>query len=196
VLTKRALGVGLAVVSALLTAGCAAGQHAATADEKPTIGGVNGDLGSIHIRGMLVEPPRGSSYDSGDDAQVKLVIVNVGSKSDLLQSISSPAFADWGAFKTTGDAAAALDPEPSATAAKPTPSKQVLIPAGARVSWGTPESTGALAVLSLADQVWPGTTVPMTLTFAQAGSITLRVPIGLSGSPNTSPIPEPSDAEG
>lgn len=192
-LTKRTLGIGLAVVTALLTAGCAAGQHAATADERPTFNGVNGDVGSIHLRGMVIDPPRGPSYSAGDDARLKLVIVNVGSKPDLFESISSPAFADWGAVKTSTACAAS---RPAPAAGQSPSNQQVVIPAGCRVSWGTPEATGTLSVLSFSAKVFPGTTIPMTLTFAQAGSITLRVPIALSGSPNTSPIPEPSGAEG
>jgi hypothetical protein len=189
--TKRTLGVGLAVAAALLTAACAAGQHAATADERPTFNGVNGDVGPIHIRGMVIDAPLGPSYSAGEDAQVKLVLVNVGNKPDRFDSISSPAFADWGAVKTSTSCRAG-QPAPTATTAPS--SQQVILPEGCRVSWGTPEATGTLSILSLSAKVFPGTTIPITLHFAQAGSITLRVPVALSGSPNTSPIPEPSSS--
>ena len=196
--SKRILGTGLAVVAALLTSACAAGQHALTSEERKTTNGVNADLGSIHIRALEIEPPRGSSYASGDNAQLKVVIVNVGDKSDLFNGISSPAFADWGIFNSTADAGEVLDPEPVATDSTdsasthpiPSPNRQMVIPAGARVSWGVPESTGALAILGFSADVYPGTTIPMTLDFAQAGSITLQVPVALTGVPNTSPIPE------
>jgi hypothetical protein len=47
-----------------------------------------------------------------------------------------------------------------------------------------------LAVFGFSTNVYPGTTIPMTFDFAQAGSVTLQVPVALSGAPNTSPIPE------
>jgi hypothetical protein len=190
VLPKRTLGIGLAVVAALLTTACAAGQHALTSEERKSSNGVNIDIGSIHIRGLVIEAPRGASYASGDNAQVKVVIVNVAHKDDLLTGVTSPAFADWGLFKSTADAGAALDPDPSSSAAVPAPGRQELIPAGGRVSWGVPEATGVLALFGFSDDVFPGTTIPMTFDFAQAGSVTLQVPIALSASPNTSPIPE------
>jgi hypothetical protein len=184
--------MGLAVVAALLTTACAAGQHALTSEERKSANGVNADVGSIHIRGLLIEPPLGPSYGKGDNAQVKLVIVNVGHSDDLFTSISSPAFADWGVFSSTAQAGQVLHPQPvsSTSAPLPSPGRQVLIPAGGRKSWGVPEATGALLVLGFSNDFWPGTTMPMTLQFAKAGSITVQVPIALSASPNTSPIPE------
>jgi copper(I)-binding protein len=243
---KRTLGVGIAVATALLASACAAGQRAVTAAEKPTLQGTDAQVGSIHLLGFLIEAPSGSapSYAAGDSAQVKLVLVNTGSKPDTLVSISSPAISDWGAFKSTSDAAAVLEPSrsstpspsPTSSAASPTrtrtktktsspttsasgsasdttapstssagssasttsaapsplptPDKQVVIPPGSRVSWGTPESTGVLALLHLTKKTYPGTTISLTVRFAQAGSITLDVPVALSGSPNTTPIPD------
>jgi copper(I)-binding protein len=199
-LQKRILAIGLAVVAAALTSACAAGQQAATANEQNTLDGVNGDIGAIHIRGMVVDPPT-LSYKPGDSATVKVVLVNTGTKSgDLLVSISSPVVTDWGTFTTTAEADAVLAADASKTSSTaaplPTPNHQVLIPAGGRTSYGTPESTGALVLLNFTKDVYPGTTIPLTLRFAQAGSITLAVPIALSGSVNTSPIPALSGAEG
>jgi copper(I)-binding protein len=196
---KRTLGIGLAVALALLTSACAAGQQASTANEQNTLDGVNADVGMIHIRGMVVEPPTKPSFGTGDDATVKVVLVNVGNKTDQLQSITSPVMSDWGAFTSTADADQVIAAGPTSTASQgplPSPGKQVLIPAGGRVSYGTPEATGALVFLHFTKAVFPGTTIPVTLRFAQAGSVTVPVPIGLSNSVNTSPIATPSGVEG
>ena len=199
---KRTLGIGLAVAGALLSAACAAGQQAATANERNTLDGVNADIGAIHIRGMVVDPPL-LSYKPGDSATVKVVFVNTsGTKSDLLKSITSPAISDWSSFNSTAQADAALGAgasSPAGTSAAtppPTPNHQVFIPAGGRTSYGTPESTGGLVFLNFKRDVYPGTTIPVTLSFAQAGSITISVPIALTRSVNTSPIATPSGLEG
>ena len=197
---KRTLGIGLAVAIALTTSACAAGQQASTANEQNTMDGVNADIGMIHIRGMVLDPPSATSYKPGEGATVKVVIVNVGTKPDLLESITSPIVSDWGAFSSPADAAGQLAPSsaPSAGSPQPTYNRQIVIPAGGRTSFGTPESTGALALLHFKKAVYPGTTIPVTLRFAQAGTITISVPIGLSGSINTSPIASqtPSGIEG
>jgi periplasmic copper chaperone A len=198
---KRTLGIGLAVAVALLVSACAAGRQAATANQKNTLDGVNADLGMIHIRAMVVDAPT-LFYKAGESATVKVVLVNTSrTQSDLLTSITSPAVSDWGAFNTTAEAGAVLaaDASKSSSASAsplPSPGHQILIRAGTRTSYGTPESTGALVFLQFTRDVYPGTTIPVTLRFAQAGTITISVPIALSNSTNTSPIATPSGIEG
>lgn len=192
-LPKRTLGVGLAVAAAaLLTSACAAGQQAATANEQNTVDGVNADIGSIHIRGMAIDPPT-LYYKKGDSATVKVVLVNTSqTKADLLDSVTSPAVTTWGTFNTTAEADAVLAANQpgaaSSSAPPPTPDRQVLIPAGGRASYGTPESTGAMVFVNFTRDVYPGTTIPVTLHFAQAGTITVQVPVALTASVDTSPI--------
>lgn len=201
---NRVLGISIAAAAALVTSACAAGQQAATANVRTTLEGINGDVGAIHVRGLLIEAPSGVqlSYPVGGDAEVKAVLVNVGNSTDRLVSITSPAVSDWGTFANTADAEAVLTANASATSTStspsasatpsPQPNRSVPIPAGGRVSWGTPESTGSLVIFGFSKPVYPGTTVSLTLRFANAGSLTLSVPVELGGSPNLSPIPEPS----
>lgn len=201
----RRVGLGLVVTAvgvALLTSGCAAGQRAHTAEELPTIPGANADLGSIHLRSALIEPPSGTTafFPKGSDLSVKLVIVNSGATADTLtgSSITSPAFTSWGSYASTADAAAVVSAaaQPSGSsasaAALPSPAPQITIPAGGRVYWGTPESTAALLFSGTTQDLHPGTTIPVTFTFANAGTVTVAVPIALSLTPNTSVIPAPS----
>jgi copper(I)-binding protein len=197
---KRTVGIGLAVAIALLTSACAAGQQASTANEQNTIDGVNADLGPIHIRGMVIDAPT-LLYKKNDSASVKVVLVNTSqTKSDLLVSVTSPAITDWGSFSTVASADAVLAANSSrpqkSTGPLPLPTRQVLIPAGGRTSYGTPESKGGLVFLSFTRDIYPGTTIPVTLRFAQAGSITIAVPIALANSVNTTPIAPPSPLEG
>lgn len=198
---KRTLGIGLAVAIALLTSACAAGQQAQTAYERSTQDGTNADIGPIHIRGMVIDSPT-LFYKKGDSATVKVVLVNTSrSKSDLLRSISSPAVTTWGTFPTTADANAVLaangaQSNQSSSASLPTPDRNILIPAGGRTSFGTPDATGALVFLNFTRAVYPGSTIRVTMEFAQAGTITIAVPVALSNSVNTTPIAPPSPLEG
>jgi hypothetical protein len=70
----------------------------------------------------------------------------------------------------------------------------VTIGPGQRVSWGVPEAEGALLLLGLKRQLYPGTTVSITFTFAEAGSVTVAVPVQLSSNPTSSVLPVPSQS--
>jgi copper(I)-binding protein len=203
----RRLGFVLAVAAALFTSACAAGQHAGTADEAPTLNGVNASVGSMLLRALVIDAPSGATttYPAGSDATVKLVLVNTGTSEDQLTAVTSRAFSDWGSFDTTAAAdavvsadAAALAPKSSAASSAaaplPIPSRLIAIAPGSRTSWGTPEAKMALVFLHLVRAVYPGTTIDVTFTFGKAGRVTVAVPVGLSSSPHPSVVPEPSDS--
>ena len=218
------IGVGLAVAAALLTSACAAGQHAQTANEKPTINGTNASVGSIDLRAIVIEPPSGTTpyYPSGSDMALKIVIVNNATQPDELTSITSTAVSDWGAFTTTADADAVVAanaaaqaptsappsaastapqstsaPSPSAgtsstpVAQLPTPQRTVPIAANGRVGYGTPEATGALLLIGANRDIYPATSISLTFRFANAGSVTVLVPVGASLVMPASVIPAP-----
>jgi hypothetical protein len=231
----RRLGFAVAIAAALITSACAAGQDAQTAVEHPAIDGTEADVGSMNLRGLVIEPPSGTTpyYATGADAPVKLVVVNSGSSTDKLTSITSSAIGDWGAFASAADASAvasssaaaagsstpagsstasgssssaaggssaggstsasASSSTPAATAsALPTPQKSISIAAGSRVSWGTPDAKGVLLLLHVTKRLYPGAAVSLTFTFANAGSVTVMVPVGLSSSPGTAVVSPPS----
>lgn len=231
--TARRLGLGLAVVAALLSsAACAVDQQAQTASEKPTLDGTNATLGHIALRGLAIEPPllqKTPYYPPGSRADVMLVIVNTGTTSDRLTSISSPSVRGWAAYRTlaeeetvnraqAGSASAAPStpaPSPSSSAGRsrrsgspapasgsasatastsslPQPLRSVSIPAGRQVSWGVPAATGALQLVGTKGRLYPASTIKLTFTFANAGSITVPVPIQLSETPASSVLPGPS----
>jgi copper(I)-binding protein len=106
---------GLVVVGGLALAGCGAGQIAQTAQQNPTIDGSNTQVGDLAIRNLALEYPVGGAYEQGDDARLRMVVVNQGLGSDTLLSVSSPVAA--GVRITDGAAAATGSgtPEPSAS---------------------------------------------------------------------------------
>ena len=94
---------GLAL--ALSLSACAAGRDAQTANQKPSQDGVNADVGSIALRGVALQPPSGTSYKAGSNAQLAVVLVNNGSATDRLTAISTSAAGGWSAYPTTAAAA-------------------------------------------------------------------------------------------
>jgi hypothetical protein len=196
--TVRRLGIGFAVAVALLTSACAAGQHAQTADEKATLDGTNVSVGGMDLRGLAIETPTGPSYAVGSDPQVKLVLINSGRATDTLTSITSSAVSGWGAYASAAEADAVTGAGTStAGQTLPQPVGPVKVTPGTRVSWGVPDGTGVLLLRGTKSRIYPGTTVKLTFTFTDAGSLTVDVPVQLPTTPvPPSYVPSASDDGG
>ncbi len=63
---------------------------------------------------------------------------------------------------------------------------------GQRISWGVPEATGALVLTGAKRAIYPGSTIPITFSFTDAGAVTVAVPVQITSSPATSVLPAPS----
>ncbi|MEO6999826.1 MAG: hypothetical protein ABI112_17260 [Terracoccus sp.] len=217
VTVARRIGLALLATSAtLMTASCAAGQNAATANETPAIDGTIGLVGSIHLDALAVSAPPVSCYLPGGAAALTLVIVNAGTKSDTLAGVSSPRFTSSILAASADDAAAYTQAEPGTGSCAPVPSGSaspavVVPPSQPLPAPATPKPIGAGQSLQLgltntgtdtsADPVivlrgltggplYAGSSIPITFTFVNSGAITLTVPVQLSIVPNNSSIPE------
>lgn len=175
----RRIGIGLVAVCAVLSSSsCAAGQHAHTANETPALDGSSAYLGAIQLHAVAILAPKGASYPVGSDAQLTLIIVNDGRSPDSLTQVSSPRFQ---------------------SAQLPSSAAQRTIAAGQSVPINvanTGTDTSGQATLSLhgltGGALFPGESVPVTFTFADAGTAKLTVPVQLSVvAPNAS-VPKPS----
>jgi hypothetical protein len=193
----------VALSAAALTAACAAGQHAATSVEKPTLDGTQGRVGSILLEGVALHAPTDRYYPGGADVPLAVYIVNNGRSSDSLTNVTSTAFTrGWGVVDTTTPSGAPSSPARTSASGSP----------GA-ASAGTPQQIGSGAALGLglrnlapggvasprtlvlkglatnSAPLFPGTTVKITFSFAKAGQTTLTVPVALTTTPNTATLP-------
>jgi len=129
--TSRSVLAGLTVVGCLGLAGCAAGQLAQTAQQRPTVDGQEAQVGPIAIRYAALEYPTSGSYEQGSDARLRMVVVNTGDSADVLTSVRSDVAEDVTITQgtspsATGAATAApsLSPSPTGSATfspSPTP---------------------------------------------------------------------------
>jgi copper(I)-binding protein len=194
------VAVGAVLTTALSTAGCATGQHAATAEETPAIDAAIGTVGSIELRGVAILPPDtgATSYPQGSNAAMTLVIVNSSTKPDTLSSISSPAATSW-VLLDGNTTLLPVAPSSSATSTGPpvvgaVPPQVVTIPPGRGVSFALPSSTQSLFLTGLKQQLYTASSVPVTFAFQSAGAITITVPVQLTPTPGSSTLPAPSGA--
>ena len=108
----RRIAMGLAAAgAALLTASCAAGQFAASANETPAIDGVNGAAGSISLRAVAIVTPKFACYLPGADVELTMIIVNNGHNPDALTGVSSPMFSSSALLTNGADAGQYVDAE-------------------------------------------------------------------------------------
>ena len=89
--SARRIGIGALTVAVLTLTGCAAGQHAQTADEVPVVDGVMANAGPIALRAVTVAPPTDNSFPANGDAPMQMVIINDGAADDQLESVTTSA---------------------------------------------------------------------------------------------------------
>ncbi|MGH8860246.1 MAG: hypothetical protein ACRDVG_03255 [Jatrophihabitantaceae bacterium] len=188
----------VALSATVLTAACAAGQQAQTADEITTVDGTQGSVGNIQLESVALQAPSGPSYADGASVPLTAYIVNNGQSADSLVRVSSSAFTGgWDVVSTP-----ALLPGPSgaagaASSAAPSSGRAQKIGAGAAVGFGltdlSPSGAGSPETLVLRGltngPLFPGTAVKITFTFADAGQTTLTVPVQVSAKPNNATLP-------
>jgi hypothetical protein len=171
---------------ALPLAGCAAGENATTSQERPTPYTADGKVGPVFVRNVVITPASGfsssspstsasespsatgsasaapsesSSAGSTSSAQAYLSVTIASSTSDSLTGVSVP-----GATVTPSQGAdfsirpqqllTVRDPQASASASGPT-----------------------IEISGLPTAPLVGTTLPVTLTFQKAGSVTIQAPV-------------------
>ncbi len=201
--SARRLGIGVAVVvAALALAGCAAGQHAPTANEVPVVDGVSADAGPIALRAVTVAAPTQGSYPADGDATLQLVIVNDGHDPDKLVGVRTAQANEVRLFANAADADAASAAAPSSSAsaeppssAAPSPSspsapsalESLDLPAGRAVSIGYSPDLAVIQLHGLTSALFPAESFPITFQFAGAGTVTFTVAVHLAPGPSTTP---------
>jgi copper(I)-binding protein len=184
--------VAVLVGSCLLIAGCAAGQRAQTAVAVPVIDGVEANVGALNLRAVTVLTPDGGSYAKGGNASLQLYIVNNGAV-DHLVSVSSTAAksATVSENKLAAIQAAELASIPSASASDTSSASasasapaasgfSIALAAGETTAIGATATQPQITLLGLTAPLYPAMSIPITFTFANAGSVTIPVSVHLS----------------
>jgi len=148
------LGAGVLALLVPAIAGCEAGDNAPTLEYHSASSGASVNVNGIRVTNMFVlGAPAGSTVPAGSSAGLFLSIYNGGGNTDTLESVKAPAAA-------------------SITLA----GGPVALPANAApVNLTGPQPEVVLE--NLAKPLRGGSTIPVTLQFAQAGAVTLQVPI-------------------
>jgi copper(I)-binding protein len=170
------VGVTAAAAAILALGGCAAGQHAQTAEETPVVDGVAADAGPMALRAVTVSPPLSGSYPKGGNAPLQLVIANDSRIDDRLVRVTTPVAGEVRMFAnstTATSAAGALE--------------SLSFPRGQATSIGFADSEPAIQLQNLTQQLFPAQSFPITFQFASAGSVTFSIAVHLVPGPSSTP---------
>jgi copper(I)-binding protein len=153
----RAATTVVLLVSPVALAACSAGQVTQTATQERDKVGAMAQVGGITLRAVQLENPRGGSYARGDDAGLRIAIVNGGEESDALVGISGEGFGD---VEIDGGSS----------------SEELEIPAGGAVFVGG-DADASITLTDLDRALTTGQYLELTFEFEGAGDITVPVTV-------------------
>lgn len=144
--------VGLLAATSLVLTGCGAGQYAQSVNQQAAMLGANAAVGDISTLNVRLERPPGEKFPAGSDARVLLWLSNDGIDPDTLTGVSTSAAES---VQFTGDG---------------------VIPGQTLIDLSG-ETGPRLTINGFVADLYDGVSIPMTFSFANAGSLTLNVPI-------------------
>ncbi|MGB3442974.1 MAG: hypothetical protein WBA97_29890 [Actinophytocola sp.] len=216
-LRKLVPAVAIGVSALLGIIGCSAGQVTQTGDMEPAVNGNSGQVGTIALRNVQVAfPESGEAYVEGEDAPLLLSIVNSGMEDDELVNVTSPAgqvrpignpaipagtalrivlpdenesaTSSETTTTTTGASETSGAEEPGTeTSGAEAPSVTSEVPAETEAVAPPVVGTMSLVITGLSADLPFGKKVPVTFEFANAGKITIELPIGAPATPRPQP---------
>jgi copper(I)-binding protein len=163
----RAATLGVLLFSPVALTACSAGQITQTESQSRDHLGAEAQVGDIVVRGVRLAYPTSGSYSSGDDAELRMAIVNRGTEDDSLVDVSGDGFS--GVRITGGGTAAGSGGSSSGN-------REVEIPARSALFLGQEGPTVTLENLS--ESLTPGQSLELTLEFDKAGEVTVQAQVG------------------
>ncbi len=201
-----------AVLVTPLAAACGAGQVAQTSRVVASVEGASATRGGVSVSNAVIAYPSSGSYQLGDDVPLYVAIVTEDTTSDTLVSVTTDAagsvvlvavpvrFGSSGSpspATSTSESAAASAAGSAAPSASASPgAAQLDVPLAAASLRSFSADGDYLQLTGIVRELRSGTTVNVTFSFAEAGDITLHVPVATPDEPLPRPSPSESAAEG
>jgi copper(I)-binding protein len=155
---RRSAAAAAALASVLGLSACGASLDAQTYQERNNAESTDTAVGSLALRDVAVEPPRGERYDVGDDAGASITVTNAAAEEDRLVEASSP----------DADEVVTVDEDGEET--------ELVVP-----SLGTTQGLVQLELRGLTRELRSGEYITLQLRFERNGSTEVLVPVILSG---------------
>jgi copper(I)-binding protein len=167
----RAATMGVLLLSPLALGACSGGQVTQTNTQDRDKAGPQGEVGNITLRSILLEYPSSGRYDEGDDAELSAALVNTAREADTLVSIEGDSF--------EGVRAIGGGTTPVSNSSGFSTEVDVEIPANDTVFLGGDGPT--ILLENLTESLTSSQSIDVTLTFEQAGEVTVRALVANPG---------------
>ena len=161
----RAATMGVLLLSPVALTACSAGQVTQTATQERDKTGGMAQVGDLTLRQVVLENPRSGMYEDGDDAELRMAIVNSSQEDDALVGIEGEGFGD-AEIRTSGASGASTGGGSG---------DEIEIPADSTVFIGEDDATVTLT--DLEESLTTGQYLDLTLTFENAGEIDVQVTV-------------------
>jgi hypothetical protein len=169
---RRAVIVALLLLAPIALSACGAGQVTQTATQARDRTGGQGQLGDIAVRAVHLEYPADGVHDPGDPVRLAMGIVNGGHVEDELIGVAGDAFT--GATVNPPGTSAGAGETPTAgskTSTPEAPAVGIPLPVDETVLIGKPDDP--IFLTGLTEPIGAAYSVPLTLTFARAGELSV-----------------------
>jgi copper(I)-binding protein len=171
----RATTVGVLLLSPLAFSACSAGQVTQTATQERDKTGAMAQVGDITVRAAELENPRAGAYERGDDAELRLAIVNSGQEDDTLVGVDGDGFGGV-EFATAGASASSTSAGSSSAPATGTSAAPATGSGASTSATGTPGTTGSAPATATGTSAAPTPSTSATSGSATGGSDELEIP--------------------
>ncbi|TFV71544.1 copper chaperone PCu(A)C [Blastococcus sp. CT_GayMR20] len=161
----RAATMGVLLLSPVALTACSAGQVTQTATQERDKTGGMAQVGDLTLRQVVLENPRSGIYEDGDDAELRMAIVNSSQEDDTLVGIEGEGFGD-AEIRTSGASGASTGRGSG---------DEIEIPADTTVFVGEDDAT--ITLTDLEESLTTGQYLDLTLTFENAGEIDVQVTV-------------------
>lgn len=174
---KRVTVAALALVaSAVAVTGCSAGQITQTATQIAAVNGESAEAGPLRISNATLAYPEGGYWAAGSDVPLTMSISNNGGKDDVLQLVSTTA-----SKEPTIEGDKVVVSRRTLTVGELTPVPSTGEPDAAADDGDVGKAS--IVLTGITTNLYPGMVVRLTLTFRDAGTVKLRVPIAAPDHP-------------
>ena len=165
----RAATAGVLLLSPAVLSACSAGQVTQTATQERDKVGAMAQVGDITVRAAEFENPREGSYEAGDDAELRMVVVNGGEEPDTLVSVDGEGFGDVEIRSASSTSTVGTSTGGGGS------SDEIELPSDTPVF--VDGDTVSITVTDLDEPLTVGQYIELTLTFENAGEVTVPVSV-------------------
>jgi copper(I)-binding protein len=173
----RAAALGVLLLSPVALTACSAGQVTQTVSQARDKTGVSAHVGDIVLRQVELVYPTSGRYAPGDDTELQMSIVNTGAQDDALVNITGNGFQS---VRVTGGGTAAGGSASRTPSGAPASGAMIPIPVPADSSLFLGQEGPTVTLANLRESLTTGQSLPVTLTFQNAGQVTVDALVGTS----------------